>query len=166
MCTPLHLASILRYSALCGLNTQHLCPLQTFEKKKATNKLSFPLVLSAPDVLAMAGVAPADWPNVPEGRIVPPGAEAGAAATNGGAGAAVEGARDQQPEQQQFQPSSSSSNVAGVQSQGGYDLAAVLIHKGTSASHGHYGKLLKECDMRLAESHFTLFATVCLPSSF
>lgn len=28
-----------------------------------------------------------------------------------------------------------------------YELAAVLIHKGTSASHGHYGERMHSCAM-------------------
>lgn len=68
--------------------------LQTLDKKKASNKLSFPLSLDMPTVLASV-------------------------AQDNGHGGAV-------------------TDVEGKPA-GQYDLVAVLIHKGTSASHGHYG---------------------------
>jgi hypothetical protein len=77
--------------------------LQTFEKKKATDKMSIPLQLDVGAVLGAAGLElPAAAPLGPDGSLLLPG------------GAAAQ-----------------------------YELAAVLIHKGTSASHGHYGKGLR-----------------------
>jgi hypothetical protein len=74
--------------------------LQTFEKKKAMNKLSIPLLLDMGDILQAAGVAvPEAAPLGPDGAPLLPGAPGCV-----------------------------------------YELAAVLIHKGTSASHGHYGE--------------------------
>jgi hypothetical protein len=70
----------------------------------------------------------------------PPGAAAAATAGEEGAAAVAGGSEQQQQQQRQCQPGSSSSSYAGVLSDGVYDLVAVLIHKGTSASHGHYGK--------------------------
>lgn len=69
---------------------------QKMDKMKASDKLSFPLVLDMPSLLA--SVAPEHGQGV-------------AACGPGGA------------------PPSE------------YELAAVLIHKGNSASHGHYGEV-------------------------
>jgi hypothetical protein len=75
--------------------------LQTFDKKKAMNKLAIPLLLDMGDILQAAGVASPDAaPLGPDGAPLLPGSPGCA-----------------------------------------YELAAVLIHKGTSASHGHYGEL-------------------------
>ncbi len=78
------------------------CP-QTFDKRKATDKLAFPLRFDLQHTLAHASMAT----GVDEAAAL-----AAAAACVGPDGSPA----------------------------GEYELVAVMIHKGSSASHGHYGK--------------------------
>ncbi|WIA08663.1 hypothetical protein OEZ85_008090 [Tetradesmus obliquus] len=91
---------------LCLSLQRFVFDMQTFEKKKASNKLSIPLLLDMGETLTAAGVAlPCAAPAGPDGARLLPGSPGCV-----------------------------------------YELAAVLIHKGTSASHGHYVAHIKMPD--------------------
>eukprot|EP00879_Flechtneria_rotunda_P021061 GHRR01022187.1.p1 GENE.GHRR01022187.1~~GHRR01022187.1.p1 ORF type:complete len:771 (+),score=324.72 GHRR01022187.1:120-2432(+) len=91
---------------LCLSLQRFVFDMQTFEKKKALDKLSIPMVLDMGDVLVNAGLSlPEAAPHGTGGQLLVPGEPAAV-----------------------------------------YELAAVLIHKGTSASHGHYVAHIKVPD--------------------
>jgi hypothetical protein len=91
--------------------------LQTADKAKALDKFSFPLQLDFRQVLAAAAAGNAVQPELAADR---------GGSGDGAAAATVATAALEVPQYATGSPL--------------YDLMAILIHKGSQASSGHYGK--------------------------